>query len=330
MNKQGQVIISYILSKTMFFGLGASYIIGNAKQNSWLAIILGYLFGLIVLHFLIKKRLDLINKNILGKMAYFVLIFFILINAILSFTVHTINFYLPETPTLLISFSFLSVIIYGSDKGFEGFKRLCEIIIFIGVTLSILGWIGNFNNIDLNNFYPLLYGFDFNLVVAILATMIFSVSPLLLFLMIRSEYDKKCIYLGYILGCANSFMVILSTIGTLGITLSSIYRYPEYIAYKKISAFNIIERVENVLSSVWLMDMTILGILSLLCLRKCCSKNITYIISFICTFLTVYYFIDIYQNTVFIYKYTIYFLLGSIIITLLATKKEPKLLDSNS
>ena len=76
MKKQGQVIISYILSKTMFFGLGASYIIGNAKQNSWLAIILGYLFGLIVLHFLMKKRLDLINKNILGKIAYYVLIFF--------------------------------------------------------------------------------------------------------------------------------------------------------------------------------------------------------------------------------------------------------------
>lgn len=47
----------------MFFGLGASYIIGNAKQNSWLAIILGYLFGLIVLHFLMKKRLDIINKK---------------------------------------------------------------------------------------------------------------------------------------------------------------------------------------------------------------------------------------------------------------------------
>ena len=238
MKKQGQVIIAYILSKTMFFGLGASYIIGNAKQNSWLAIILGYLLGLIVLHFLMKKRLDLINKNILGKIAYYVLIFFILINAILSFTVHTINFYLPETPTLFISLSFLLVIIYGSNKGFDGFKRLCEIIIFIGVTLSLLGWIGNINNIDLNNFYPLLYGFDFNFIVAVLATMVFSVSPLLLFLMIRSEYDKKCIYLGYILGSINSFMVILSTVGTLGITLSSIYRYPEYIAYKKDKLIN--------------------------------------------------------------------------------------------
>lgn len=330
MNKQGQVIITYILSKTMFFGLGASLIIGNAKQNCWLAVILGYLLGLGVLHLLMKRKLDLINKSIIGKIIYNVLIFFILINAIIAYTVHTINFYLPETPTIIIGISFLFVILYGTNKGFSGFKRFCEIIIYVGVSLSILGWIGNYKNIELSNFYPLLYGFDFNFLNAVLTTTVLSVSPVLLLLTIRSEYDKKSVYIGYILGCINSLLVVVTTVGTLGLTLSSIYRYPEYIAYKKISAFNIIERVENILSLVWLMDMVILGILCLLGLKKCYKEKVFYIISFMYIFITIYYFIDMYQNTIFIYKNTAYFLLGVIILTLLITKKESKKIDSSS
>lgn len=47
-------------------------------------------------------------------------------------------------------------------------------------------------------------------------------------------------------------------------------------------------------------------------------------------FITIYYFIDMYQNTIFIYKNTAYFLLGVIILTLLITKKESKKIDSSS
>src|SRR5574344_351127 len=330
MKKEGQTIVVYIISKAMFFGLGTSFIIGNAKQNSWLAIIIGYLLGLLILHFLMQKRLDLITHNIVGKIVYNILILAILIVSILAFSVQTINFYLPETPTIIISYTFLFIICYGASKGFKGFKRLCEFLVFIGLILTILGAVGNIKNIDFNNFMPMFYHLDINFFIAIIATTVFSLAPVVLLLCIRSEYDKKSVYIGYILGGLNSLLVVISTVGTLGVILSSKYRYPEYIAFKKISMFNIIERVENILSYVWLIDTTILGILCVISLTKCFNNKGAYIISFIYTCITTHYFIDIYQNTLIIYKDTIYLLLALIIIIYLASKKESKLIDSNS
>ena len=52
-------------------------------------------------------------------------------------------------------------------------------------------------------------------------------------------------------------------IGILGVPVASIYKYPEYIIYKKISILNIIENVQNILFMSWIFEsFTILGIAS--------------------------------------------------------------------
>lgn len=328
MKKNGQIILYYILSKAMFFGLGISFIIGKAKQNSWLAIILGYILGFILLHLFLNKKTDSLAKSVLGKIMLVLLIMIILLNTILGYSVQIINFYLPQTPASIITFSFFLVIVYGAKKGYAGFKRLAELLVFVGVPLTLLGWIGNIPNFETSNFYPLLYQINFDFIYAVIATTVFSISPILLILCNRATVDKKCIYIGYILGGINNLIVVLSTIGTLGITLAAIYRYPEYIAFKKISAFNIFERMENIFALVWLMDLVLLGILCVISLCNCFKEKIGIVLSFITSCLTIYYFIDQYQNTIFMYQNTIYFLFGIILIILFMMKKEPK--GSNS
>ena len=53
------------------------------------------------------------------------------------------------------------------------------------------------------------------------------------------------------------FLVMLLTMGNLGIYLSSIYQYPEYIALKNISIFGFIDRIENLVSSQWIFGLFI-------------------------------------------------------------------------
>src|SRR5574344_57846 len=120
MKKNGQIVLYYFLSKAMFFGFGISFIIGKAKQNSWLAIILGYLLGIILLHFFIKKKMNLLTKSILGKILVLMLSLTILSNTIVDYSVQIINFFLPETPTTIIALSFFCIIIYGANHGFSG------------------------------------------------------------------------------------------------------------------------------------------------------------------------------------------------------------------
>lgn len=323
MKNSKQVIVYYILSKVMFFGLGISFIIGKSKQNSWFAIILGYLIGLIILHFMLKKKLSNLIKSRWGKFIITILVMIVLLNTILSFSVQIINFCLPETPSVIIAFSFLFIILYGASNGIDSFKRLGEIFVMVGLPLTVMGWLGNTPNISLSNFYPLLYGIDGDFWMAVVATVGYSLVPIIIMLCNTYDIDKKSVYIGYTLGGLNILMVIISTIGTLGITLATMYRYPEYIAFKKISIFNIFERMENILALVWLMDLVYSGIL-------CCItfinnfKKIGSILAFLTTMIAIIFFIDIYENTILLYQNSIYLILLLILTIFLSTKKESK------
>ena len=146
MNKSN-IVLSFILSKSLFFGLGISYIISNANKNSGLAIIIGYLLGALLIYFIKKKKISIIISILLIIITYIIIL--------LAFTIQTTNFYLPNSPSLLIALSFLLVIIYGSSKKYNSYKRLVFLLFMISICLTILGIIGNIPNIKFNNYLPL-------------------------------------------------------------------------------------------------------------------------------------------------------------------------------
>ena len=312
MNKSN-IILSYIISKSLFFGLGISYIISNSTNNSLSAIIIGYIIGSIILY-IIKK------KNIYNKLLIFLLTTIIFIIILLSFTVQTINFYLPHSPSLIIAISFILVTIYGANKNINSYKRLNELLIFISLALTLIGIIGNINNIDISNIKPLFYELNINFIKSIFAVIILSITPNILLLNIDNNISQKELLIGYYLSGINILLLVISTIGTLGITLAKSYRYPEYIAFEKISFMGFIERIENILAFIWLIDLLSLGILCLINIYKIINKKISIIIIIIITYLTVNIFINIYQNTMIIYHYIFYIL--AIIIILLLIKKR--------
>ena len=321
MKDKKNIIISYILSKSLFFGLGISYILDNANQNSGLAIIIGYLIGGIILYFINKKDIYNFTNSFLGKLLMFILIIVIMNTILLSFTVETINFYLPQTPALIISISFLLITLYGANKNFDSFKRLNELLLYISLILTFVGIVGNFGNIDFNNYQPLFYHLDFCFIKTIIIVIILSITPLIV-LLNNTKISNKELLLGYFLSGINILLFVSSTIGTLGLTLAKSYRYPEYIAFEKINFLNFIERIENFLAFIWLIDLISFGILCVISIFKFIKKKYVYLIFFLITYLTVKYFINIYQNTMFIYHYIFYILIFIISLVIMFSKKK--------
>ena len=59
----------------------------------------------------------------------------------------------------------------------------------------------------------------------------------------------------YLLSTATIIMIGILIIAVLGPNLIQIYRYPEYMLLKKIKAFEFLEKIENVISITWILDI---------------------------------------------------------------------------
>lgn len=323
MKKYEQICLSFILSKALFFGIAISYIIGNAKNDSWLAIILGYLIGYYILNKFLTKKIYNIYQNNISKIIMMPFLIFVFSIIILTFTLQTSNFYLANTPPLIIAIVLILTINYGFKHGFDTLVRYTDILIIISLIFLFVGFIGDFCNFDINNFLPLQSFINYDFFKSVIATTLISITPEILLLSYKYDLDKKSILTGYLLGGGIIFLECIATIGVLGITLSSLYRYPVYIAFKKIK-FNIfLERIENVLAAIWLIDLTIVGMLLMLCFDKVIkNKRITLFVCLIIGFITVKYGTNLYQNTIWLYKYMYYVLLTFLLIIYLITKKN--------
>ena len=154
MTKLEQGIISFILSKSLFFGIGFSYIIEYSNTLTPLSIIISYIIGAFILSLIIKKDI-FSNNNIITKIFICLLTIICAITLVISFTIETSNFYLTKTPPIIIVIILLGVVFYGANKGIRHWSRLVESLVIINVFLSLSGIIGNLYNIDIHEFFPL-------------------------------------------------------------------------------------------------------------------------------------------------------------------------------
>ena len=131
MNKLEQTIISIILSKVLFFGPGFSFIIDKASTSSFIAIIIGYLLGGIIIYLFMKKELN----NTSSKILIYIISIIVLLISILAFTLETTSFYLNNTPPLIIALVLVFVCLYASLKGINTWVRLSESLIIYSILL---------------------------------------------------------------------------------------------------------------------------------------------------------------------------------------------------
>lgn len=200
------------------------------------------------------------------------------------------------------------------------------LLLIINILLYTINITTLFQNIDINNFLPLLKENTNNILPTSIKISCINYLPLLTLLIIPKDkvtvpkkYTKTVI-IAYIIGAIISFGLVITTFGVLGIDLVNAFEYSEYIVLRKVKLLGFVERIENIISLQWIIGTYIY----LTIIIYTISKNIPFksikkhkftnlIISIILIILTTLIFKD---NTIFdnYVKNIFPYLMGSIII----------------
>ncbi len=340
----GSILVMMMMAS--FLGTGFFSVVKAAGVDAYLSIVIAFLLGFIIIWsflYLFNYEPDLpLNKKIIklfGKRLGMVInLLFALIALSMGLTsmFNLTNFitsqFLPETSVMLIGFIFTFLVILINIKGIETISRTCLILITLNMVLYLIAVLGLIADFDVSNLKPFLeYGIDRPLHGSIYI-LGFNISPIFLLLMIpkNSLIDgnkaKNFLIFFYILGMVLMFLVLFLTLGNLGIFLTSIYQYPEYIVLKNIDLFQFIDRIENILTIQWIFGLFInlsmvVFFLSNLVKNNNKSKLLTILISVIILIISKTAFINntIYNN--YIYKYSLIFRIGIVfLLTIMVIK----------
>lgn len=279
-NKINSLQLSAILVMMMmasYLGAGVFSVIKASGVDAYLSVILGGIIGsviLIMFTYIFNYEPDLtLNQKIIklfGKKIGAVIISIILLivfsmgmTAIFNLTNFITSQFLPETPLILIALVFAFLVILINTKGIEVISRTCLILIVINFFLYLVALIGLIPGFEFSNIKPFL---EHGLKRPMMGTTYvigFNILPIFLLLIIPKnilvdkEKANKFLTGFYIFGIILMFFMMFLTLGNLGIYLSSIYQYPEYISLKNISILGFIDRIENIVSSQWIFGLFI-------------------------------------------------------------------------
>ncbi len=250
-----------------------------AKQATWVSSIITIVPIYLIIYILYKimckgedNSLAESFERILGSILAKILIFIYLLITVLSLSIRlrylaekcSAALYIgAEVEFFLISTIFVAYIIArGKLKHFGRFAEIIWIPLIVFV-ISIV--ITSMNNIDIKNLYPItLYETKdvFTGVLPILSIILYL--PLALFLGNRVTERKEMLNVGFkksIMIIIFSVAIVLTTIGAFGHNLTQNLSIPYFTAIKNIDLFSIVERMEAIGITFWIVTDFVLIIL---------------------------------------------------------------------
>ena len=286
------ITISIIIS--MNLGININILVNDVGNDSWISIIISYIIGIIPLLLTLyisnyKQNLNLYEKNrylcgnLLGNIIniYISLILFIaaliLLNNIIDFI--TTQF-LYRTPIILTATIFIALIIYCSTKEINVIAHVSIILMLINLLIFIITGFSLINEIKLDNLLPILTSNTSKLILSAFKLTCINILPIIIISIIpkekitNKEKYNKWIIISYLIGGIISLITTIITISVLGIHLTKIFEYPEYMVLKKVKLFGFLERTENIISIKWITETYIYLTLIIYSLSKCITiKN---------------------------------------------------------
>lgn len=256
-------------------GMNLTYIFNHGGVDAYLCPLIAGIMGIPLLFifkyiFNFKPELTLGEKinYVFGKpIGIFINILLIGFTLFFSITLYfnltdlIISQFLPETPLMLITFIFGIAIIYVNMKGIETISRVIFLLFIFIIFLFVITFFGLLPTVDLSNLKPFL---EFGLNSPIKgATHLLCVNFFPIFLLLTipkkqiTDGDKfmRWLTFAYIFSTILMVLIVLLIISNLGINLSKIYQYPEYIVLKRINLFGFLDRIENILSMTKIFKM---------------------------------------------------------------------------
>lgn len=263
-----------ISSKQLFalivlFEIGSAVVVGlgmKAKQDAWLAILLGMVCGLVlylIYSYLFYRYpnlpLTIYLEKLLGKfigkiLAFIYILYFIYIasRVLRDFGELIITTTLHETPIIVVNFLMTLLIGYGIYLGIEVLGRSGELLFMVMILLSLLFIFLIFASDlpKLENLQPVLEnGFKPVLTTVFPLTLTFPFGEMIVFTMLLPYLNKpsKCLKIGlYAMifsGLFLSFTIALN-ISVLGVSSAANATFPLYNSISKVNVGNIIQRID--------------------------------------------------------------------------------------
>ena len=273
----------YFLTEVMFLKVGTTQILNSSSSGCIISLIIGSIFSLIILYFLLKlynyekdlsifKKIEKLYGKMLGNIINFILfLIFILFFIYLLYSVNAYvqNKYLDKTPSYIILILFLIPIIWCSLYNIKVISKVSISLFFISIFMVTFAILNLFIKIDIDNFKPFFNETFLNILKNALIFTSYFVTPTFLILTTPKNtiYDSKNINKNitkfFILSEINYICIFIFIIGIFGIDLAKIFSYPEYSLMKKVNYFDFIQHVENITTIQFLYCLFISSVMSL-------------------------------------------------------------------
>ncbi|WP_103110769.1 GerAB/ArcD/ProY family transporter [Brevibacillus reuszeri] len=248
---------------------------GLAKQDAWLAAVLGVGLGLLITGLYCAlgslfpaKSLVEMNELVLGKWIgktiSITFVFFNLVTAaeLLFFVGNFLTTQImPETPIQSINIIFACVVLMGVRLGIETIARSAEMLFPLFFVLFLILAIFVSPQIKWENIQPVLET-DMNVLfkAVIFFTSVFSFSPVALLMIFPASVDRlkearKAFLSGAFIGGVVLIIIIALAILVLGAETTARQMYPSYALAKKINVGNFLQRIEIVMAGMWFITI---------------------------------------------------------------------------
>jgi spore germination protein KB len=264
----------------IFFTIGSSILItpsmltGEARQDAWMASILGMVvgMGLVYLYQKLGTRFpestlvhmnEIILGKWLGKMVSLLTCFFFLLLA--SLVLRNIGDFMtsmimPETPIQFIHIIFITISVIAIRLGIEAIARAGEVffpwlmffIFIIGVTLVPL--------IKLKHIQPIGENGVKHVILAashIVGTPFLELVVLLMILPFANHNKSigKAFVAGVLIAGVVLLLLTMLSVLVLGADITTRQIYPTYILAKKINVGRFFERMEVIVAGIWFLTI---------------------------------------------------------------------------
>ena len=172
---------------------------------------------------------------------------------------------LPNTPMKILYLLLTVLMVFVVSSGLEVLARTGELLIGVVFLLYIALVVFLLPEIEVERAKPVFVANVTNHTRAILIFVSFSGFPLVVFLMIFPKHlnnlvkTKWSFITGTIIGTGMVVVMILLCIIVLGVTNTARQLYPSYALAKSVSLFGIIERIESVMATIWLVSIFFKG-----------------------------------------------------------------------
>lgn len=296
--------LAYLLAFPLFMGIGISKMIRDVGSDVWISMIIGTILGLFII-FLFKKLPNKSNKYCsLIINTIFLLLGTLIFNKLIG------SIYLSKTPNLIIMIPGYALLIYTVYKGKEALFKTSSILIIVFMLLFLIAALVLIPSINIDYFLPIKTNSFSKIILSGVDMALLSTTPLVLLPNVKEKLNYK----NYLLASVTIYIIIICTLGNLGVDIAKIYRYPEYMVFKKISLLKSIENIENILFMIWII--TIYNITSLASINI--KEDFNYYVLFgvygIVVFVAAKYLISSYKTTTFLLNYFTYILLSIVVI----------------